>query len=289
VGHLPDGHPVRATTGKTVNGFIEVETNLSGALLKGFASRQFLKPAPETTTIPVETPAASPPTTGIVAVHMPRKAGIVTKRTAIAGAHSLNEAGQPGRIGATPADLIAELLAIIDFLAVDKASHKRYQPRQGLTFCNIYTHDYCHLAGVFLPRVWWTQGAIKDLAQGKTVQPLIENTITEVRANDLFRWLRDFGSSFGWRQTGTLNKLQEAANQGGLGLIVARRKQDGKSGHIVMVVPENGTNRAGRNAAGEVIKPLQSQAGAVNFRFGTSKVNWWQGDQFAESAFWIHS
>jgi hypothetical protein len=88
--------------------------------------------------------------------------------------------------------------------------------------------------------------------------------------------------------TGTLTKLQEATNQGALGLIIARRKQDGRSGRIVMVVPETGDKNARRNAAGEVIAPLQSQAGAVNFRYGTGKLNWWNDDRFTESAFWIH-
>jgi len=215
--------------------------------------------------------------------------GSVTKRSANATAHSLNEPGQPGRTGTTPAELIGELGKIIDWLAVDKATHKRFQPRDGLTFCNIYAHDYCHLAGAYLPRVWWTQPAVRDLAQGKTVQPLIGTTIEEMRANDLFRWLRDFGLDFGWRQTGTLSKLQEAANQGAIGLIVAKRKQDGKSGHIVMVVAEGNGSLARRDAAGGVLAPVQSQAGVTNFRAGTGKLEWWKGDQFEESAFWIHA
>ena len=107
-----------------------------------------------------------------------------------------------------------------------------YQPDSNSTFCNIYAHDYCHLAGVYLPRVWWSQAAIVDLAQGKSIQPLYGKTIDELRANDLFRWLRDFGPAFGWRQTSTLTKLQTEVNQGAIGLIVARRVQDGKSGHI---------------------------------------------------------
>jgi len=289
IANLPDGHPVRAVTGTGVNGFREVETSLFGANLRGFASEEFFKSAARGTEIPIVTPAETPPRTGIVAVTMPRKAGTVTRRKDIADAHSLNEPDQPGRVGMTPAALVAELGEIIAWLAVDKPAHKRYQPRGGLTFCNIYTHDYCHLAGVYLPRVWWTQAAIRDLAQGKTVEPLIESTITEMRANDIFRWLRDFGKDFGWRQTGTLTKLQEGANQGALGLIIARRKEDGRSGHMVMVVPEIGDKRARRNAAGEVIAPLQSQAGSVNFRFGTGKRNWWNDDRFAESALWIHS
>jgi len=289
IAQLPDGHPVRAVTGNAVNNFLEIETSLNGAHIRGFASTSFLKRAPAVTEIPVVTPKPTPPASGIVAVFMPRKDGSVTKRTATAGAHSLNEPDQPGRKSTTPAELCAELSKIIDYLAVDKASHKRYQPRDGLTFCNIYTHDYCFLTGVFLPRVWWTPGAIERLAQGQTVAPLIGNTIDEQRANDLFRWLRDFGPRFGWRQTGTLTKLQQEANQGAIGLIVARRKEDGRSGHIVAVVPETEDERAKRNPAGEVVAPLQSQAGARNFRYGTSTLNWWKGDQFAESAFWLHA
>lgn len=289
IAQLPDGHPVRAVTGKPSKGFLDIETSLHGAHVRGFASTKFLVPAPATAEIPVVVPRAAPPSTGIVAVLMPRKTGSVTKRKDPAGAHSLNEPDMPSRKGTTAAELCAELAAIIDYLAVDKAAHERYQPRDGLTFCNVYTHDYCHLAGVYLPRVWWTPRAIERLTLGETIEPLIGDTIAEMRANDLFRWLRDFGDRFGWRQTGTLTKLQQESNQGAIGLIVARRKEDGKSGHIVAVVPETEDERARRNAAGDITHPLQSQAGAKNFRYGTGSANWWQGDQFAESAFWIHA
>ena len=120
--------------------------------------------------------------------------------------------------------------------------------------------------------MWWTPDAIERLAQGQTVEPRLGGTIDEQRANDLFRWLRAFGPRFGWRQTGTLTKLQTEANAGAVGLIVARRKIDGKSGHIVMVVPETGTDGAKRDSSGEVVAPLQSQAGARNFRYGTGKL-----------------
>jgi hypothetical protein len=290
IAQLPDGHPVRAITGTPVKNFIEIETSLVGAHIRGFASADFLVPAPaDVTEIPAVPLMRDAPTSGIVEVFMPRRPGLITKRTEVAGAHSLNEPDMPARKGETPDDLRTGLNAIIDYLASDRAAHKRYKPRDGLTFCNIYAHDYCFLAGVYLPRVWWTPGAIERLAQGETVQPLIENTIMEMRANDLFRWLRDFGPRFGWRQTSTLTKLQQEANIGAVGLIVARRKQDGRSGHIVAVVPETNDERAARNSAGEVTKPLQSQAGAANFRRGTSTLNWWKGDQFAESAFWLHA
>jgi hypothetical protein len=213
----------------------------------------------------------------------------VTRPTEVANAHSLNEPNQPGRKGTTADDIRAELAAIIDWLAVDDASHLRYQPRSRSTFCNIYAHDYCHLAGVYLPRVWWTPGAIEALAQGERVEALYDHTIEEQRANDLFRWLRDFGPRFGWRQTGMLSKLQLEVNQGAIGLIVARRKEDGLSGHIVVVVPETNEHQARRNMAGEVIGPLQSQAGTTNFRYATGKPNWWKDERFADCAFWLHA
>jgi hypothetical protein len=56
-----------------------------------------------------------------------------------------------------------------------------------------------------------------------------------------------------------------------------------------MVVPETEQHSAKRNSAGDVIAPLQSQAGSVNFSYGTGKLNWWKDARFAESAFWVHS
>src|SRR5947207_15812951 len=101
--------------------------------------------------------------------------------------------------------------------------------------------------------------------------------------------LCSLGRMFGRRKSGTLTILQQNANQGGVSLIVARRKEDGRSGHIVMVVPETDAQGARRNSAGDVVAPVQSQAGSVNFRRGTGTLNWWTDDRFAESAFWIHS
>jgi hypothetical protein len=60
-------------------------------------------------------------------------------------------------------------------VAVDKATHKRYKPIPNATFCNIYAHDYCHLAGVYLPRVWWSAAAIEKLARAKPSNRLSEN------------------------------------------------------------------------------------------------------------------
>jgi hypothetical protein len=145
------------------------------------------------------------------------------------------------------------------------------------------------LAGVYLPRVWWTPGSIEKLAQGQQVEPKLDNTIEEVRANGLFRWLRDFGPRFGWRQTGDLTTLQQEVNQGAIGIIVARNKNDGVSGHIAAVVPEFDDNIARRNVDGDVIVPLQSQAGRDNFRYEQGSLNWWKGSHLAEFSFWLHA
>jgi hypothetical protein len=288
IARLPDGQRVQAVSGQGIKAFFEIETSLNGALLRGFAAREFLVPVAAGAVVPVLGPEPAPPAGGVIAVWAPRQPGSLTRRVNNAGAQSLNEPNQPSRTGTTPEALRQEIDAIIDYLDCEKASHKRYAKRDGFTFCNIYAHDFCHLAKPYLPRVWWTSQAIEKLTLGQTVEPKLGSTIEEQRANDLFRWLRDFGLRFGWRQTGTLTKLQTEVNQGAIGLIVARRVADGKPGHITIVVPETGDLKAKRNAAGEVTAPLQSQAGGVNFRRSTAPPNWWLGAAFAESAFWLH-
>lgn len=289
VGHLPDGHPVRALSSKAVDGFLEVETSLLGALLRGFASEKYLERADVALTIDLVVPQTSDPIVGITAVYAPGKPGVVTKRRGIANALSLNEPAQPGRTGTTAEALRADLGAIIDWLDVENAQFARYQPRDGLTFCNIYAHDFCHLAGPYLPRVWWTSNALVELAKGNPVQPKLGATISEVVANDLFAWLRDFGPNFGWRSTGTLTKLQTEVNQGAVGIIVARRKESKRPGHIAIVAPESAGQSARRSQTGDVLAPLQSQSGSTNFRRGTGQKDWWRGEQFADFAYWMHA
>ncbi len=285
---LPDGHPVRAINGVAVNGFMEVETSLMGALLRGFASTKFLVRDDRIEEIPLVAPSPRPPAHGFIAAHVLPPAGTVIRRQEIAGAHSLNESGRPTRTGTDVDTRCWELAAIIDWLASDNSQHRRYKPREGLTFCNVYAHDYCDLAGVFLPRVWWTQGASMRIALGEDVPARIGNTVREMRADDLFFWLRDFGPHFGWRQTGTASKLQLEVNQGAVGLIIAERKQNGRSGHVAMVVPETTRHHARRSIDGDVIAPLQSQAGTANFRYGTGTAGWWKDAKYSAAAFWLH-
>lgn len=286
---LPDGLVVRAVTGAPVGDFTEIEATLGGKLFRGFSATRYLVPITQAVaTAEVAAAAPAPAAAGLPEARLTHAAGALTKRSANATAHGLNEAAMPRRTANDPAALRAELGAIIDWLAPDRMAHKRYWPRDGLTFCNIYAHDYCALAGAYLPRVWWTQPALLKLAAGQAVAAKIGNTVDEMRANDLFRWLRDFGGSFGWQRAASVTELQDHADLGGVALIVARRKEDGRSGHIVAVVPETATDAARRDAAGQVTMPLQSQAGTVNFRYGLSSPNWWRDERFAEAAFWMH-
>lgn len=283
IAHMPDEHPVRAVTGKKVGNFLEVEVVLNGNVFRGFASADFLEPATQPTD-----PAPAPlPAGTIPAAHMPRRPE--TRRTAIANANTVNEPPMPERKGGTPEELRGSVAAIIAWLSPDTEAHKRYWPRGSSTFCNIYAHDYCALAGVYLPRVWWTERAVIDLIQDREVKPTYGGTLREMRANDLFRWLDDHGPSFGWQRASSLNDLQDSANRGGVALVIARRKVEGRSGHVAMVVPETSSHQARRDRQGNITAPLQSQAGSRNFNYSPGRTSWWKDDKFADSAFWYHA
>ena len=290
--NLPDGQLVRAVRPRKTNGFVEVQTQLRGAFYSGYCAGNYLRLAngPASAAIArgasgANIAAALPP------VHMPRLRAKRTSRATEASAHSLNEPRQPSRTGRTPDALRTELQAIIDWLGTDDPSHLRYRSNHRRNPCAVHAHDYCHLAGVYLPRVWWTAGAVRDLALGRAIAPLLGATIEVLDVDGQSGWLRDFGRHFGWRQTGSSSRLQLEVNQGAIGLIVARRDpdRDAPAGRITVVVPESGTHAARRNAQGEVSAPLQSQTGARRPRRGNGRANWWRDEGFADSGFWLHA
>lgn len=230
--------------------------------------------------------------TGLPEAHLPHRPGQLVRRTAPAGAFSLNETGAPGRHGSTAEELCSELAQIVDWLAVDDARHVRYQPTATATFCNIYAHDFCRLAGAYLPRVWWTGPALMALSRGQPVAPLAGSTVVEVRINTISRWLEQFGLAYGWRATGSATKAQLHANQGGLALVVARHRVPERSGHVTVIIPETVDHRARRGADGEVAEPLQSQAGRRNVRRGSGspgRAPWYASADFENVTYWIHA
>jgi hypothetical protein len=157
---------------------------------------------------------------------------------------------------------------IIDFLAVDKSA--RYKPGVS-TYCNIYAYDYAYLMGAYLPRVFWTPEALKNL----NFEPVYGRTLQEMSANALYEWFPSRGSQFGWREV-NVTEAQRQANQGKCVIMVAANKNRSKSGHIVAVVPETDTVKS-VGAGGIIIYPVMSQAGRVNKRYFCSK--WWDGHE----------
>lgn len=273
---LPHGHQVaRLAVAADDPDWWRVATHLGGTPVEGFVAHRFLAPVDD-----FEPP---PPVAGLPPAHLRQDRPDITRRRDGGRAYPLGEAGRPRRRGATAAERAAELTAIVDWLGVDDPAHRRY-PRQGsTTFCNIYAYDYCYLAGVYLPRVWWTGPALNRLGAGETVMPLYGDTVRELTANELFDWLLGFGPAFGWRRLFDETALQESANAGEVCVICAQRVRREQSGHITAVVPEVAGREALRRGA-TVTTPLQSQAGWNTIRYGTP--HWWSAEKFREAGFW---
>lgn len=207
-------------------------------------------------------------------------------------AYPLNESGQPIRSALDASQKRNQLTDIVNWLQVE--SSIRYQAKVKDTYCNIYAYDYCYLGQVYLPRVWWTQASLRKLNSGQAVSIEYGKTVSELGANNLTDWLENFGSKYGWFRSNDLTQLQNAANQGQVCIISAKRKlEQGStkrgSGHIVVVVPETAIYKATRDS-NRVTIPLQSQAGRNNFRYryGAKNRVWWTDRRFEKYGFWIH-
>lgn len=287
IAELPDNHPVQVLPGDAGNGFKEIKTELSGATVHGFVSASYLKKLAVSSPPPVSAFMAAVGMT-IPAAILHAGAGATTKRTAKANAFSLNESGQPSRAAGDVQRNIDALNAIIDWLDSENSAHTRYVSQGGKTYCNIYAHDYCYLAGVYLPRVWWDQGALLLIAKGNAVRASYGSTVYEMNANALHDWFNTFGSNYGWRRTLSLTDLQNAANAGSVCIITSRRRDRTRSGHIVAVVPEN-PNAAALRKQGQVVTPVQSQAGTRNFRRRAEPLSRMTGPvEYDAYSYWIH-
>ena len=275
---LPHGQPVTKIADAPKEGWWQVSTDLNGLTMTGFVASQFLE-ADSTTP-----PPAAPAPGAIPAVHLTENRPDVTPNST-SRAFPIGDARRPARNGGTAASQVSELRNIITYLDVERGA--RYQRGSGNTYCNIYACDYCYLSGVYLPRVWWNAPALINLAAGRPVAAKYGATVDELNANSLNNWFRDFGSSFGWSRVSDVGALQDCANDGGIAVISAQRKELNRSGHICLVAPEN-SPRVAQRSADAVVLPLQSQAGATNFSYGTGTAKWWAGSEFRTFSFWIH-
>jgi predicted chitinase len=292
IGVLGQGKEVIKMRDADNPGWVQIRILFKGVLREGFVSGQYLEPLPgaaparPTEAVTPPSPRSRPAVFIIPPSHMQENRGDITRARDGGRAYPLGEPDRPGRTANAPDQKREELLTIVRYLDSQNPAHKRYQPKSGTTFCNIYAYDYCYLAGVFLPRTWWTGPALRRIRDGEEVRVKYGETVREINANMLHDWFEDYGADFGWRNEVDLDSLQEAANEGEVCIIVAQRKDVNRSGHIVAVVPEHAAVRAKRNSAGEVLQPVESQAGARNFRFNVSTSHWWQQDKFRSFGFW---
>jgi hypothetical protein len=237
--------------------------------------------------LPPQPPAQVNPH-NVPAVHYPT--GPASNRNSVNSRHTpLSEADLPKRkiAGKTKESNIADVYKIIAFLDVE--THARYQRSPKSTYCNIYAYDFCFASQVYLPRVWWTSKTLIEFAKtnGYSPAPSYGKNVSELNANSLFEWLNEWSDDFGWVRTYDLTELQTKVNEGGVGLICAKRRDLSRSGHITCVIPET-PGHAALRSGNKVTAPLQSQAGAKNKKYFVD--TWWirLATEFSEFGYWYH-
>ena len=272
---IPHGHPVSKLAEAEVPKWWRVNTTLNGSPAEGFVNSKFLSPEDGSIATASEIVAVDLPTTGMT----------VTRANKLR-AHPLTETPPTKRRASDPADTrVSALRQLIDWFKVESSA--RYLPGGGSTFCNIYAYDYCFMTEAYLPRVWWTDRALLKLQAGQSVPIKYGETVEEITANSLNKWFKQWGEHFGWRREISLTALQNAANQGKVCITVAQAKPHFHNGHghIVAVVPENSDFKAKREN-GEVVKTVQSQAGAHNHDYVVQR--WWDDGTYADFGHWVH-
>jgi hypothetical protein len=165
----------------------------------------------------------------------------------------------------------------------------RYQRTIEDTYCNVYSYDFCYFSNVYLPTVWWTEESLEKILNGQEVIPVFEDTVETIYSSAIHDWFLEWGASFGWKRMTNLDEIQQKVNEeGGIGIICAKRKIKGLSGHIVPIVPETNGKKAYREN-GVVIYPLQSQAGKLNYNyFSKARKDWWNHERYSSHVFYYH-
>ncbi len=292
IGALSQGKEVIKAKEAENPGWVRIRTLFKGVLREGFVHEKYIElltkaaaPKPQEAEAR-PTPPKAPAFFKIPPSHMKENRRDITRALDGGRAFPLGEPGRPRRTAKTPEKKAEQLLAIVNYLDSENPAHKRYQPKGRTTYCNIYPYDYCCLAGVFLPRTWWTGPALRRIRDGEDIPIVYGDTVREMNVNMLHDWFEDYGADFGWHNEVDPDSLQEAANQGEVCIIVAQRMDLNRSGHIVVVAPEHDDVRAKRNSAMEILQPVESQAGVKNFRFKVSNSQWWRQDRFRSFGFW---
>lgn len=205
----------------------------------------------------------------------------------VAKAHPISDSGVPFRDLTNAETKRESIRQLIDKLDVKHSL--RYQRTVEDTYCNVYSYDFCYFAQVYLPTVWWTKESIEKILDGQDVEPVFEETVDRIYSSAIHDWLLKWGASFGWKRMTDLDEIQRKVNEeGGVGIICAKRKIVGLSGHIVPIVPETAAKKAYREN-GVVIYPLQSQAGKLNYNyFAKARKDWWNHERYSSHVFFYH-
>jgi hypothetical protein len=172
---------------------------------------------------------------------------------------------------------------------LDVTKSLRYQRTIEDTYCNVYSFDFCYFSKIYLPTVWWTQEALERILNGEEVEAVFNKTVEPIYSSAIHDWFLKWGASFGWKRMTNLDEIQAKVNrEGGIGIICAKRKIRGLSGHIVPIVPETKKKKAYREN-GIVVYPLQSQAGKLNYTyFSKARKDWWNHERYSSHVFYYH-
>lgn len=205
----------------------------------------------------------------------------------IAKFHPISDPGIPFRDMTDAESKRESIRQLIDKLDVTKSL--RYQRTVEDTYCNVYSYDFCYFSNVYLPTVWWTNESIEKILDGQVVEPVFNETVLPIYSSAIHDWFLKWGASFGWKRMTDLDEIQQKVNtEGGIGIICAKRKIVGLSGHIVPIVPETNVKKAYREN-GVVVYPLQSQAGKLNYNyFSKARRDWWNHERYSSHVFYYH-
>ena len=91
--------------------------------------------------------------------------------------------------------------------------------------------------------------------------PHVQSGATELNANSVYNWMKNYGGSYGWSTASTTRIAQDKANSGCP--VVGLYYNSGGHGHVIVVRPETAAYPYS-SAKGPVI----AQAGSSNFNYG---------------------
>ncbi len=183
----------------------------------------------------------------------------VTRHQTTTRLYALSEEGMPKGNG-----LPETLLQIARFL--DPTNSARYSLKNKVS--HVYAHDFCYLAGAYLPLVWWGDANFGD-------GPKVQMTGTAV-----WDWLIDYGKEFGWKPVEDLKQAQELADVGHVVTIIALPKNVNSDARLTMVVPETKECFDPQYQKGI---PCQSRAGKTFI-----KTDWYNGSSWREYKIYVN-